>query len=566
MTVIRTTQQRELTKDLRLDRYLSSKDYERKRSLFHATLDNYLPFVCDLHGQPDGVALAEMLACVLERDGTFFGAIRKRRRRSALLDTREGWEQVTRTVAALITEKYLRDRLSDETIDELMLTVDELRARVQAAFLEMPNHAQALREAGSQVAWAENFTPATAIRPRINEGAMTRLFNMLARDIALITPPDQDGDIPETERDREVAKRALVRLRITQLRQLADENDIEEIGTIEQLADRLAASAADDAAAVAEMVINQELPAHEHGLTTTLVALKENPELPRLAERLKRLQGNFARVGVARWFICSEVTSSTTEVVARGKLKYYRVNPKLEYERYDLASDPGEADAIIVTRFGRRWLEVSTRLRGDTSALSILASRVASFGLDRPLPLALHLADPNELHQWARRSVVMLGLLAQDLSHDGIELTNVAVAQFETTGDDSIGTNTPAVRNVRVGGQHLISHRQICELLVAGRAFSQVTGSVRVTLSSQEIVVVPFRAELSADDATVFTGFTQTTNESQTSEVHRRLIDCVQTAVQRTDLPSAASDWVAAIAERARSDSPLEADILPPPP
>lgn len=564
MTIVRTEAQRELTHELSLDNYLKSKDFKKKEPLFWATLDAFAEFACRLDGDPDGVAMAEMLACVLERDGTFYGAIRKTRAGSTLLGTRAGWEQVIRCVSALIVERYLRQRSAEADPDPLMLTGVELRDRITAAFTYMAAQAEELERAGAQVRGHMRLLPPADARPQLNDGAVDRLYDVLARDVPLITPPGDDGEIPESERDREVGKRALVRLRITQLRAIANERGLDEAGTVEQLAERLAASADDDSAEIARMVISQEAPSQEHGLVTTLVALQETPDIARIAESFGRLEGNFARVGVARWFICDSVVHADSAAIARGSLRYYRVSPTLEYERYDLASDPGEVDAMIVVRAGRPWVEVSTRLRADTPALAQLARRVASLRLSRPLPLGV-VVPGGDQYLWSRRTVAMLGLLAQDLTHDGIELTNVAVAQFEYTGEDAVGDRAPTVKNVRVGGQHLISHRQVCELIIAGRALTQVRGSVRVTLSAQERLVVPFAIEFGDLDATVTTGFTRTTSEAQTSAVHRRLIDCVQAAVLRSDIPVAARNQFPAIVARAAGENPEEADIIPPP-
>lgn len=560
---VRTESELELTKKLKLDKYPTSKDYRVKEPLFFAILDSYAPMVTRLDGSCDLRAMSDMLACVLERDRTFFSNIRKRAANSTLLDTRLGWEQATNTVAAIIVERYSRtDRESGD--DELMLSPEQLRERIEASFERIREQAHSLEALGETARGAEKLELAETVQPQLQEGLVERLVEVLSKEVVFISPQDEDGGIPESEKDREVAKRALVRLRVTELRALAEERDIDPEGSVEALAERLAESANDDAADVARMVVGGTQQAPEHGLVTTLFPLDRTVDAAAAQARLTVLNTNYARIGVARWFICKSVAVSNGVLIVSGLLRFYRVNPKLDYDEYDLSSTPNVADAVASVRSGQPWLEINSRLRTDAPALARLLDRAGKLGLSRPMKLGLE-PMTGDAALWARRSVVMLGLLANDLSSDGVEVTNVATAQFETVGEDPASNRAPSVKNVRVGGQHLMSHRQVCELMVGGRALTSIQGSVRVRLSADERLITPFRIDIESEHATVYTGFTATATETQTSAVHRRLIECVERAVPRSQLPAVVLAQIPAIVRRATEVSPDEADIIPPP-
>jgi hypothetical protein len=159
----------------------------------------------------------------------------------------------------------------------------------------------------------------------------------------------------------------------------------------------------------------------------------------------------------------------------------------------------------------------------------------------------------------------MLSLLAEDLRTNGIELGNLAVARFETSQDaDTPGARTPTVRNVRLGGQHLLSHRQACELMTGGRALTQLTGSVRVQLSATETVIRTLRIDLDIDHLAVATTIPADDADGHSRAVHRRILDAAQRCIERVEFPSSAEAQVPAIAARSTGDNPAEADILPP--
>ncbi len=564
---VRTPDQVELCATLKLDKYVTRRDYKKKQELFYAILDSYLPTVMRLDKTWDGRTMAEMLACVLECDRTFVASIDRHATNSTLLATRDGWARATCAVAALIVERYSRDLPKREAGDQpLMASREELRERLKTSFTEIVARAQELEAVGETVRGAQLLDLPDDLRPQLQAGALERLFEQLAHEV-LVIAEQQGGGVPESERDHEVAKRALVRLRLTDLRTLAEQQGINTEGSVEALADKLATNAEDDATEVARMVVGvteETEDAAEHGLVTAVFPLVRTADLSAVRQRLAGLEQNYARIGVARWFICNSVGMTAGALVLRGRLRFYRVSPKLDYDQYDLSSTPNVADAVASVRGGRPWLEITGRLRSDAPPLALLLHRLGQLELKRPMTFALQ-APQGDAQGWARRTLLLVGLLAHDLSSDGIEVTNLAIAQFETVGEDPASNRAPLVKNVRVGGQHLMSHRQVCELIVAGRALSRIQGSVRVALSPEQRLIVPFRIDIDAEHAVIATGFTATTTESDTAAIHRRLIDCVERAIGRSELPQAAVDQIPAIMRRAAEESPDEADIMPPP-
>jgi hypothetical protein len=568
MARVATDEERRVIDGHRLRNWLSSKDYAVKEELYFSMLATVTGLIGDRDGNADARVLMDLLAITLECDATFRGWLRKHCRNSDRLRTAEGWRAAATGAAALVIERYGRREpaeLPSQGRDEFMLTREELIERVRMLIQLATTTAEEAQTVRAGLRGVESFTPPVAERPDLLDGLEARLVAVLEREMLIVMPTGEDLGIPEDERDREVAKRALVRLRTRELRTVAREQGVAETGTVEQVAQRIAEKHNDNEAEIAELVLRHEEDVPERGYVTRLVGLWEEPNVPQAGRRLEALAGNYVRVGVARWFVCTCVTANDHRVRVEGLLRYYHVNPKLEYDEYSIASTPQEAEVLITFRHGVKWIDIDSRVGGDTRALGLALQQAAGLKPREYLPIELKVPE-GDLYAMHRRTVLMLSLLSADLMDGRFALLDLKLAHFEAGDDGSDNPRRPTVRSVRLGGQHLLSSRQACELIVEGRALLSLSGTLRVQLSKDERVVCPIRIELADGHATIYTGFSLAVTEQQTRRVHEELVDRVRKALERAQLPDAVVVLAPQIADRARGENPDVADILPPPP
>lgn len=566
MSRVLSPAERGTARNFRLHRWLKGREYRRKESVYFGALTVFRGATVGRGGDAEPRVMMDLLAIALEDDPSFRGWVERKNRGAARLRTRQGWEDVYQLAAGLVVERYFADQPEVDPTDVSVLTREELRDRVQTLIQTAQQHGQTADAAVVGEPGVSRYTPPENLRPRLADGAGERLERLLREEIILVQPAGTDLGIPRDERDREVAKRALVRLRIGELRQIADREGLPTAGSIDQVAERLAEKYENDEGDIARLIIGQEEELPERGFVSRLLPLRDEPEVARVSARLDRLVGNYVRVATARWFVFTEVRPAADVLIVRGRFRYYRVQPKLEYNNYSLSSQPRETDAEIRVRRDIRWLEVRGS-GGDMRSLGLTFDQTAGL---RPLDdLPMNLAVPEgPLFSWDRRTVFMLGLLSHELSDDVVTVLNIAMAQFDS-GTDTHTANPlrPTVQSVRLQGQQLMSSRQACEMIVAPRALINLQVRIRVALAPGTSVLCPLRIELARDHATLYTGFSVGVDESLTLRVHDLVLERLRRALDRGALGNEARVTALAgqIRARAAEESPDEADILAPP-
>jgi hypothetical protein len=548
----------------KLSGWLKSKDYRRKEELYFSILASIAGLVGQ-DGQVDPRVLAEVLAVTIGGDGTFRGWVEKHSRNSSRLNTGDGWGQTYLAAAAKVVEKYERAEHPPTTRPaggEFAPTREELTERVA----EIVKKAQEASQEAEQLRAGEpgvvKYTPPGGVAD-MTAGLEQRLLATLEEEMIILTPLGEDLGIPESERDREVAKRALVRLRTRELRNLAREQGVVETGTAERVAERIAAKHTGDEAEIAKLVLGHEEETPENGYATRLVALHEPPDLARTATLLEPTQDSYVRIGVARWFVFNHIRHVANHLRVEGVYRYYQVAPKVEYEKYGLASQPRDADVEVTLRDGSTWMEVQASIGRDTRALAIALQKTGGIRPRATLPIDLTVPE-GPMFAFDHRTVFMLCLLNGDLADNTVRMLNVNVAHFHEAGEQSENPRKPRVRSVRIGGQHLPSSRQACELIVAGQALLSFSGLIRVTLGPGEQIHCPFRADLADDHASIFTGITASNGEQTTQRVHELLVGRICKGLERTDVPPTTLALAPKIIDRAKGEDPEEADIVAP--
>jgi hypothetical protein len=571
MPTVITKEERRLVEGHHLRNWMKGKDYKAKESLYFSILQTMEAMIATSDGECDPRVLAELLALTIGGDATFRGWVEKRNRNSTRLQTPDGWRELYNAAAALVVEHHLKHQQApdqpgtDDLDSPSAITRSELTDRVKgliALATTGASEAQALLAGQPGVV---SYTPPAALTPELTDGLQERLTAALEKELVIVTPLGEDLGIPEQERDREVAKRALIRLKTSALRDVAREAGVPETGSLEHVAERIAAKHQDDEAQIAELVLRHEEEIPERGHVSRLVKLHEPPNLQHAATLLRPLLQNYVRIGVARWFVFTDVTHTPEQLRIAGTYRYFHVTPKVEYEQYSIAAKPQEADVQILLRRNVGWIEIQSRVAADTRALSIALQHTAGIRPRETLPIELTIPD-GDMYTFARRTVFMLALLSVELSDQHIRTLNMKLAHFEQRGNEETpNPRKPTVRSVRIGGQHLLSSRQACELITAGQALLSFNAIIAATLQPGERVACPIRVDLADDHASVFTGFTSTTGEQETRRVHDELVARIRKALEREDVPVPTLALVPQIIDRAKGEDPDVADIAPPP-
>jgi hypothetical protein len=564
-----TDEERRLIEGHRLRNWMKDKDYKAKESLYFSILQTMEAMIAAGNGEHDPRVLTELLALTIGGDATFRGWVEKRNRNSTRLQNPDGWRSLYNAAAALVVERHLKRQSTEQPgIDAhapAAITRGELADRVKDLITIAATgagEAQALRAGEPGVV---SYTPPATQIPILTDGLEERLVAALEKELVIVTPLGSDLGIPQDERDREVAKRALIRLRTGALRDVAREAGVPETGTLEHVAERIAAKHHGNEAQIAELVLRHEEEIPERGHVSRLVKLHEPPDLERAATLLRPLLRNYVRIGVARWFVFTDVALRRDQLRITGTYRYFHVTPKVEYEQYSIAAKPQEAAVQILLRRNVEWIEIQSRVAADTRALSVALQQTAGIRPRDTLPIELAIPT-GDIYAFARRTVFMLTLLSVELSDQHIRTMNMKLAHFQQRGNEEpTNPRKPTVRSVRIGGQHLLSSRQACELITAGQALLSFNALINANLQPAKPVVCPCRVDLADDHASIFTGFTSTASEEETRHVHDELVARIRKALEREAIPSPTLALVPQIIERAKGEDPEVADIAPPP-
>ena len=375
--------------------------------------------------------------------------------------------------------------------------------------------------------------------------------------------------IRDWELQREVAKKALVGLRLSTLRRLAQEHVLDKRGRSEDVAERLARAYKFDETAIARLVLdNEEEPEPERGHTDRLFPLAATLDLDAVHQKLERVTDRYIRVGVARWFVFEDLQRSERSLLLTGKLRSYKAFVSSETATPHLGATPSESDVRLRVYDGHRLV----RIRGNTTATSRAGMRaleivtgVSALGY---LPVG-RAAAKGRLASIDERTALMLDVVYNRLAGAGVRNPNLTVARFQMSeggtrarGEES---DRPAVRAVRFEGDHLLDSAAACHLIAReGRALTDLSllVSLNATNSGDE-ARFPVRIALDRDHGIVVTGFGRERPEAS-AELHRSLVGVLEDAVNRgIKDPETLETLIARIYERASSDGPVgQADIL----
>jgi hypothetical protein len=452
-----------------------------------------------------------------------------------------------------------------------ILRIEDLEAQVRRLAETM---AEAGKEASAEIRARSSKTgkvfrtvPVDRDIEAFIEAAVRALEDEIAVAEETVAPAETGEDfIQQSEKDVEIAKRALAQLKLPQLRRLADDVGLAARGNQEEIVDRIARNYQDDPTEIARLVLRYEEARPERGLIDRIFAVTQQMDDPSgAAERFESLRGRYIRVGIARWFVFGRARVDENGFWLEGLYRSYSADAKREGEAFELVSVPTDATATARLRPDQRFLEV--RARGDAESNAIVKAIEWGTKLRHAERFTLDVAaSSGSMMGWDPRSVFLLHFLDRRLPDNALRIVNLTSARFETAAAERGFSRRPSVQSVALHGQHLLSSKQACELLADGRALVEVSLDVLYRPSAETELVLPIRVAIAADHVSLLTGFGTSSPEVAAGlhrEVMRRLrAELSQGVVTDERLQTLANRIVA----RARSNEPVPtADIFPPP-
>ena len=374
-------------------------------------------------------------------------------------------------------------------------------------------------------------------RPNISELVRAEVASLLEDEVLPAVAPGPGRGILDWELQREVAKKALVGLKLQKLKQLAAEMRLDKRGRSEDVADRIARAYRYDEHEIAQLILdNEEEPEPERGHVDRIFPLAETPDIEAVADRLDLIIGRYVRVGVARWFVFEELDHTAGRLTLVGSLRSYRTfvtsdEVDQESEGAHISATPSEVSVELEIIDGLQAL----RVRSAAPAPSRAAAKALEVATDcrrlGHLPFtAMSFEGPAGM--FAPSTVFMLDLVDNRLPSAGVRDRNLTVARFEierSEKESESDTARPSLREVRFEGDHLLDSVQACRLIaLEGRALVDL--SMRVSIHDGDSGVpirFPIRVGLERDHALVLTGYGRQ-GPSVSAELHRLLVRAVE--------------------------------------
>jgi hypothetical protein len=412
---------------------------------------------------------------------------------------------------------------------EPVVSLEEIDDRLRRLAEELRQSGREAGEAGLHTRASSGKLVRRLDTPKFADEFLAEAREALEDEVVIARSADFEDDIEPLERDREIAKKALMALKLDQLRNIASYQELDYRGEKEELIERIVIALNADRGRIARLVLENEEPRAERGIADRLFPILGTTFDAETAERrLAQYAQRYIRTGVARWFVFGTPERRDQTIWIDGTFRTYRVDPLQDDDFFELNSVP---DALPVKiRLEEGALFVQARAPGATEARAGAEAVMKVLGL-RSWPGLPIETTPREgpLFRWDPRSVFTAALLQNDLNRDGIEILNLTSAHFET-GESTSGQDLrPSVRSVRFQGAHLLDSKPACELLIEGRGLVGISLLVRFSPNGQERYVLPIQISLEREYVTILTGF-GTERHEVAYELQRELVKRVKGA------------------------------------
>jgi hypothetical protein len=493
----------------------------RQKETYYRALDDQVNLLANFgfHDPLHGPTLQELLAVLINKDGTFPPFFRDQGAQD--LQNEEGWKRLYSVCAGRVLEKYLEQRKKPAPKGPGYLLSESLASSIA----ELLEHAVAAGELSAKQGKeaGEDFS-VPPNKPEILEDARVALEELLATDINLAAEvEEEDGtDIPEREREAEITKSALLRLRVRDLRKIAEQEDLPQLRDKEALASAIVRRYNADRKAIADLVLSKLGDNPETGHSTHLLPLTEPPALANARERLQELRGHYLRLEVAHWLVFTDSSEHGGTVFFGGEMRYYDVAAQREGGEAEIAARQRRAAVEVRLRDGVRWAEVDGRNLTEIRRMRIVFGKALGVRTEPTLPLVMPALE-GDAATLDRNTLLMLRILETGLRDQFIDYASFTAAEFTKPQAKATEADPmrPTVRQVKLSGQHILSSPDACRL-IAGEGQRMATVEFRARFRENLKGQSHFsnvKVSLAADQATVMTGY------GGNSKISRRLHD-----------------------------------------
>jgi hypothetical protein len=386
---------------------------------------------------------------------------------------------------------------------------------------------------------------------------------LAASDVPVVTVFDPDQQIDELEREQELAKAALGKLKIKQLASMAGDLGLHRSGSREELLDRLLRYLGSDEARIAEMILrySQDAPGTRRH-ATRLVRLDRAVELAELSQRLAAYEGSYLRTGIAEWFIFEQARRFDSDLVVAGRLRSYDVEAESllveEEGRYGFRTTERDDNVIVRIRSGQPVLRVQAR--GEHETRSAVAAFCFAAEVARERDLIGTVTVPPGRSAISPQTIWLLSLAKALADDPTVGLDNVSSVSFELQrgGSRPSSPHSPRIDSSRFHGRHVLDTPQISGYIMEGHVVSAIAfaSDFEVAGTSHSLT-----ARIAVEDKSVVvaTGF-GSAGPDVAGRLHNRLERTIAEALAEVPLDDAAIALLLSdIAMRVDADQPEHA-------
>lgn len=446
----------------------------------------------------------------------------------------------------------------DHTIDTLLDLVSTEAERIRA---EQDKRVSATRKPGR----VRTTSPS---KPDVTDLLREDLRSALERGAVVAPHVGDDGEIDPSEFEREIMKRALIRLKVSDLREEARDAGIDWRGKEEELADRLARAFKFDEQAIAELVLRYEDQYGEkppRGLSDRVYSVSgASSNLAAMSLALRSMRGRYVRVGVARWFVFESVEFRGEALAVTGRFRSFQA--EATEEDNDFSITPREVSALATAVFEPGDDLVRVRSKGTREAVAALAAieRVTSIGRNPAMPVRFDV--PPSLMSWDRGTLFLLDLVAHAFNDEPLFVRNLTSAHFETNETEIIeGEAQPRIRSVTFSGDWVGDSPQVCQLLVERRRLVAVSLLMKFEPNQNETYFFPMRVGFGRDHIEVSTGFGKE-RQAHALAAHRVVLDRAESGLARLWNSNETVRLIDRIVERADAEGNVSIELFGPAP
>jgi hypothetical protein len=365
--------------------------------------------------------------------------------------------------------------------------------------------------------------------------------------------------ILDWELERELAKKALVGLKLHTLKKLAEEMRLDKRGRAEEVAERIARAYKFDEEAIARLVLEHEdEPEPERGHSDRLFPTKDSIDLDSAEKWVQIVAERYIRVGIARWFVFEDYWRDNGTLTVQGTLRTYAAAVERRAEEPHLAGIPTEKSVELVIRDGSRIIAA----RDGSAAVSRAGARaLASVTRVGTLGYVPVKAPADErLASLDSHTLLMLEMIHNRLPRLAVTNPNLTVARFRLSDEEKGETeeDRPSLKAVRFEGQHLLDSVQACQL-IAREHRALVDLSLFVSRQVGEgLARLPVRIATERDHVLVVTGWGRLIPE-ESGPLHAELVGMTEQVLETgISDPQRLATLVARIAARASSNRPAQ--------